>query len=67
MTRGRGVVWIPPENDDVIYDQSLNFQTHFFYQKDQISFQPFSFNPDTRFGDKGIFKFSFLKLKPIKC
>ena len=35
--------------------------------KDQISFQPFSFNPDTRFGDKGILKFSFLKLKPIKC
>ena len=38
-----------------------------FYQKDQISFQPFSFNPDTRFGDKRILKFRFLKLKPIKC
>ena len=23
MTRGRGGVWLPPENDDVIYDQPL--------------------------------------------
>ena len=25
MTRGRGVVWIPAENDDVIYEQPLTF------------------------------------------
>ena len=23
MTRGRGGVWLPPENDDVIYEQPL--------------------------------------------
>ena len=25
MTRGRGGVWLPPENDDVIYEQPLRF------------------------------------------
>ena len=62
--------WISAENDDGIYEQSDSpfiARPISFYQKDQISFKPFSFNPDTRFGDKGILKFSFLKLKPIKC
>ena len=25
MTRGRGGVWLPPENDDVIYEQPLSY------------------------------------------